>query len=389
MDTGNIFLKLLTRKGRSRIFKYPFLKPELAYGDALDKYLGELERTHIYTNYGPLNQRFQQRLLSEHFQDTGHCVTVNNATSGLIAAISMLRRQRRKFALMPSFTFAATPLAAMWAGLEPFFVDVNPDTWNMCHQSLEDAIAILGDDVAVIVPYSAMGNPIDVDYYEQHIANGLPVVVDAASSFGTRQNGKQFGHGFTGTVVYSFHATKTFGIGEGGLVYSSNEDTIAQIKRFGNFGFNDQRLSQFMGMNTKLSEFHAAVGLATLDTFEQTILKRRETLAQYRSAMDHHHMLERQWCVPKSSAELCYQFIPMCAPPGVDNIAITQKMAQNSIEIKNYFSPSCHQLPTFEEFGRVPLPHTEQLSRRVISLPVWSNMPRQVVDEIMETLNNA
>lgn len=370
------------------MFKYPFLKPELANGPELQHYLAELETTHIYTNYGPLNQRFQDRILNEHFNSVGHCVTVNNATSGLIAAISTLKRPRRKFALMPSFTFAATPLSAMWAGLEPFFVDIDPETWNMSHQSLEDAMAILGDDVAVIIPYSAMGNPVDVAYYEKHIANGIPVVVDAASSFGTRENGKQFGEGFSGAVVYSFHATKTFGIGEGGLVYSNNPDTIARVKSCGNFGFNEQRLSETQGLNTKLSELHAAVGLATLDTFEQTINKRRETLAQYQEAIAHHRMIERQWCVPKSSADLCYQFIPMCAPPEKNNVTIANEMAKQSIEIKNYFSPSCHQQPSFEQCGRVPLTFTEHLASRVISLPVWSSMPRNAIDEIMECLNN-
>lgn len=225
----------------------PFLRPNLVKkGDYLH-FLSRIEDSRLFSNYGPLNSLFEDRVIKEVFNHTGAAVTVNNATSGLMLAISQCKRPNARYALMPNFTFAATPLAAMWCGLEPYFVDISQDDWCMNEYLLNELIEKLGEQVAVVVPYATFGTHMDLNYYQKLQDAGIPVVVDAAASFGTTMNDGHFGKGFSGSMVFSFHATKVFGIGEGGLVYSGNKQNIDQIRQAGNFGFSDSRESVYSG----------------------------------------------------------------------------------------------------------------------------------------------
>ena len=110
----------------------------------------------------------------------------------------------------------------------------------------------------------------DLTAYQSWHEHGVPVVVDAAASFGATAAGGHFGKNFPGAVVFSFHATKAFGIGEGGLVYSRDTDLISRIRQAANFGFSETRECVLTGLNGKLSEYAAAIALATLDIVERT-----------------------------------------------------------------------------------------------------------------------
>lgn len=134
------------------------------------------------------------------FNGIGSAVTVSNATIGLILAIAHSKRPQGKYAVMPSFTFAATPLAAEWCGLEPYFLDIEPENWQMNREQLEQAVKLLGDEIAVIVPYATFGTAIDLSVYNKLQEQGIPVVIDAAASFGTisPEEATHFGKGFGG-----------------------------------------------------------------------------------------------------------------------------------------------------------------------------------------------
>ena len=133
----------------------PFLKPTLPGADSIGRYLKEMDESRLYSNFGPLVQILETRLLESLFGGEGTITTVHNATLGLMLAIDTMRRPSGRYALMPSFTFAATPLAAMWAGLTPYFIDIDEDTWLLSGKGLDDAIASLGSDIAIVVPYAS------------------------------------------------------------------------------------------------------------------------------------------------------------------------------------------------------------------------------------------
>ncbi len=364
----------------------PFLRPKvISHVHYLD-FLSQMEDSRLYSNYGPLNSLFEDRVVNEVFEHTGAVVTVNNATSGLMLAISQCKRPQARYALMPSFTFAATPLAALWCGLEPYFVDISQDDWCMNENLLDELIESLGEQVAVVVPYATFGTYMDLTYYQKLHDAGIPVVVDAAASFGTIGENGHFGKGFTGNIVFSFHATKAFGIGEGGLVYSGNQQSIQHIRQAGNFGFSNSRESIFQGMNSKISEFTAAVALATLDEYPQKKAARQQIYGLYLQHFTRLKMFEEGWVVQESEGSIPHQFFSVLCPEDELNINIAEWLASHQIESRTYFSPACHQHRLFSCYSSKTLQVTERICERILSLPLWEEMKEDDVEMITERL---
>lgn len=366
--------------------KIPFLRPNLVDRSCYMKYLEEIDDSNIYSNFGPLNVLFERRVLDEYFDNIGAVTTVANATLGLMLAISEFRRPTGRYALMPSFTFAAAPLAALWCGLEPYFIDVREDDWLMDERLLADAVEKLREDVAVVVPYATFGTGMDLAMYRSLHDNGTPVVVDAAASFGTSGADGQFGKGFPGPVIFSFHATKAFGIGEGGLVYSGDAERVGRIRRDSNFSFSADRESTSQGLNAKLSEYAAAVALSTLDAFPGKLAKRSEIYRFYTETLKGGGLLERGWSVQNVSGDIPFQFMAALCPEGQSNTQYVERLALSGIDSRTYFSPACHRQQQFHSAARTSMTATEELERRVISLPLWETMAERDVQRVVEGL---
>ena len=364
----------------------PFLKPSIVKKEAYLKYLAHIDEARYYSNFGPLNSIFEKRVLSEYFNDLGAITTVNNATTALILAISVTKRPDAKYALMPSFTFAATPLAAIWCGLEPYFIDIREDNWCMDEKQVDHALEILGDQVAVIIPYATFGTCLDLTYYDRIQHSKVPVIVDAAPAFGTSGDNGQLGIEFNGMIVFSLHATKPFGIGEGALVYSNRTKIIAQVRRASNFGFSDERECLFPGLNGKLSEYSAAIALATLDKFPQKIQKRNALHKIYFEQFKKNELFEKGWIIQKTSGNIPYQFISVLCPKEISNLDIVRYLEDNSIQSRFYFSPACHQQRAFIDYPRTSMRVTERVSQRIVSLPLWEDMPVEDIATIVSKL---
>lgn len=364
----------------------PFLRPNLVRREAYAAYLDQIDDSHIYSNYGPLNTRFEQRILNEFFKDQGALTTVANATLGLMLAISLCHRPGKQYAIMPSFTFAATPLAAMWCGLEPYFIDIDPDGWHLDVNQVEQTLKHLGNDVAVLIPYATFGSDIDLSRYAAWHDAGVPVVVDAASSLGTRGDKLHFGQGFPGTVVFSLHATKSFPIGEGGVVYSNNSEIIARLRRAANFGFTSERVCNLLGLNAKLSEMHAAVGLATLDVFDEKKSLRQRVDHWYHELFEEHALTKSGWRFQRTTGTMARQFVPTMCSQALTNQIVVDLLKQENIEARTYFRPACHQQPQFASLPKSSLQITESVAKRIVSLPLWEDMEHEDVVRVVATL---
>jgi dTDP-4-amino-4,6-dideoxygalactose transaminase len=366
--------------------KFPFLVPNLVKKENYLDLISQIENSGRYSNYGPLNSLFEDRVVNEMFDHIGAAVTVNNATTGLMLAISQYKRPNARYALMPSFTFAATPLAAMWCGLEPYFVDITEDNWCMNEHLVDELIDKLGDQVAVVVPYATFGTNMDLTYYQKLQDAGIPVVVDAAASFGTIRDGGHFGKGFSGLIVFSFHATKAFGIGEGGLVYSGNQQIIQQIRQAGNFGFSGARESTILGMNSKISEYTAAIALATLDVYQEKTAVRQNLYHKYLYYFTNLGLFDKGWVLHKSSGNIPHQFFPVLCSKEEVNSNIVATLAAHHIELRTYFSPACHQQKLFACHPSSSMQVTDSISRRILSLPLWEEMAEKDVKWVAERL---
>ena len=257
----------------SPLHEIPFLQPRPPALSELVSELKAIEASGIFTNYGPVNERLEEALTVHLFGGLGGCLTANSATTALMMAIREAARPDRKYALMPSFTFAATAHAALWAGLTPLLCDIDGETWAASEHAVERLLQAYADDVACVIPYAPFGNCIDLEFYSNVAAKyGVGLVVDAAASLGSLdETGRHFGTGLAHAVIFSMHATKLFATAEGGVIYCGDLDRLARLRAIRNFGFAQPRIATLPELNAKLSEVGALLGLVRLQNFEQLI----------------------------------------------------------------------------------------------------------------------
>ena len=367
--------------------------------------LREIEDSGVFSNFGPVNTRLEHDMVARLFAGEGACVAVCNATVGLMLAVQQAigprpaqRHARTRYALMPSFTFAAAAQAALWCGLTPLFCDIDPTTWTACAADEERLLAHHGSDIAVVMPYATFGYDLDLSRYaELTRRHGVPVVVDAAASIGTASaDGRGFGTGFGGLVVYSMHATKSFATGEGGIVYSANPDAIARLRQMCNFGFaakpaanaqgvsatsrfgeptgglrGQPRTATMLGLNGKLSEVGALLAHLRLDGYQEIVSRRAALMRGYRQALPE---LTYQPELPGTQA---HQFAPGLLPPALAprRGEIAAALAAQGIGSAPDFSPHLMQQDFFAEHGvGRALPVTDDVASRVVSLPLFDGM---------------
>jgi dTDP-4-amino-4,6-dideoxygalactose transaminase len=346
--------------------------------------LRQIEDSGVFSNFGPVNTKLERDMVAQLFGGVGGCMAVCNATIGLMLAVQQAirtRPTRRRYALMPSFTFAATAHAAIWCGLTPLFCDIDPLDWTPDGDSELRLLEQYGDDIAVIMPYATFGADIDLARYAAlTVQFGVPVVVDAAASLGTiAANGSGFGTGFQGNVVFSMHATKSFATGEGGLIYSGNPDAVAELHQMANFGFGQPRIATMPGLNGKLSEIGALLAQLRLSEYDRVLAKRRRLMESYKRALP---QLIFQGGEARSQA---YQFASAVLPETISHrrAEFCAGLAARGIGCATYFSPHLAEQPFFQEHGVASdLAVTNDIANRMISLPIYDSMTRRDLAEV-------
>ena len=378
--------------------KIPFLQPNPSRLSLLGAELARIEDSGVFSNYGPVNTRFEGALTDAVFGGVGGCVTVCNATIGLMLAIrhavdaatkghadGQTGAARRRYVLMPSFTFAATAHAALWCGLTPLLCDIDPDTWLPCRESEDALLAQYEGQVAAIVPYATFGNCLDMERYDRiSREHGVPVVVDAAASLGSLDAlGRGFGTGSRHSVVFSMHATKTFAVAEGGVIYNADPDALAAIRAMGNFGFTEPRVARLPGLNSKLCEVTALQALAKLAEFPFVVEHRIALADQYGRSLP-------GWTFQKMVGKRhAHQFMPMLIPasyPGT-RAAFIDELRHHGIGAATYFSPHLFEQPYFRDTCVAgDLRVTERIASRIVALPMSDALTCEHVTLICDLL---
>lgn len=366
----------------ARLTDVPLMRPNPARLSDHAELLRQIECSGIFSNYGPVNTELEAGFINQMFGGHGRCMTVCNATIGLMMAIrAALGPQpdtRRRYALMPSFTFAATAHAAQWAGLTPLLCDIDPLRWLPDPADEARLLARHGDEIAVVMPYATFGNNLDLQRYNALSARtGIPAVVDAAASLGSLDaSGQQFGTNSPHSIVFSMHATKTFAAAEGGLIYSSCAETIDTLRLMGNFGFGAPRAATMPGINSKLGEISALLGLLKLREFD-TIIAHREAMT--RLYLENLPELQFQ-CL--AGLRQAIAFVPFLLPQDLAPArpAIMTALKARGIGTGAYFSPHLAEQPWFRESCRFEaLPVSDDVARRIITLPMSDIITRENV----------
>lgn len=369
------------RGGRLR---HSLTKPMAAPLSAYPDLLRDIERSCWLSNYGPVNGALERALTDKLFGGRGATLTVSSATVGLMLALraaTWRRPTEARYVVMPAFTFAAAAHAVLWAGLTPLLIDSDPDDWSASASAERRALERCKGTVAAVMPYATFGRHIDLARYDA-IADefGLPIVVDAAASVGTTgADGLNFGAATRHTVVFSMHATKAFGVGEGGFVHSGNSRVIEELRCMGQFGFNGERAASMPGLNAKLSEIAALSASIKLQGLDACISHRQALAERYGAELP-------GWQVQAGSEpRRAFQFMPMLLPPDLaaHRDAIQGALSSLGVGTGCYFSPHIAQQPYFERVCAADdLPVADDLSRRVISLPIHDGLQLEDVGEI-------
>lgn len=372
------------------VLRIPFLRPNPAKLSLRAKDLAEIEASGIFSNYGPVNTRFEARLGQTVFGSERCCVTVGNATLGLMLAVKQAVgwKPRQRYALMPSFTFAAAAQAALWCGLTPLLCDVDQETWLPDPRAEDALLSRYGDEIAVLLPNATFGNCLDLGRYHRiSKARGIPLVVDAAAALGSLDaGGRPFGIGCPHPLIFSMHATKAFATGEGGVVYSANPELVASIRAMGNFGFGVPRNATMPGLNAKLSEVCALLALAKLDEFDAVAQRRHDLFEHYRT------LLPEFTFQKMTGRRVAHQFVAVLLPESCRGRVpvVIETLRQQGIGAARYFVPHLAAQPFFRETCVAgDLPVTEALSDRIVALPMSDTLGEDEVAGICAALRRA
>lgn len=367
----------------ARTERLRYQRPELPSLDEVARYYAVSEETRIYSNGGPCHEHLALRM-ADYIGDVS-CVPVGNCTLGLMAALRVVCGEpeaNRNLIAVPSFTFTATACAIRWAGFEPLFVDVDPDSWQLDPAALEEAVKRHGASVAGVMGCSTFGTPaphaIRQGWREVCARHGLSgrLLIDSAAGFGAvDENGRPLGS-LGETEIFSFHATKPFAIGEGGVVVTPHDEVAEALTRMINFGIDpDSRLSLVAGINAKMSELAAATGLAMLDRFQQTLARRRATAARLQSRLAGCRLTYQ-----KGSAGSTWQVFQVLMPDADTRQRGLELAEAHRIEVRTCFDPPLHRHPAFiGSPAGGSLAVTERLAARALSLPMANTLgPRQI-----------
>lgn len=357
----------------------------------VQRYFSMSEDAGWFSNYGPCVQLLESRCSAFLGMDTPG-VSVHNATSGLMVALRAAigdPQPERPFVVVPSFTFVASVTAIVWGGWTPLFIDVDPEDWQVSLEDLE-RLADRKTEIAGVMLCSTFGTSPSSDRRRRH--NDLlayldvPVVVDSAAGFGsTDAEGRRLGD--QGDIeVFSFHATKPFAIGEGGLLTSADQAVLRRARDLANFGFDEHRnLPGLIGVNAKVPELSAAVGLVVLETFTEVLTHRRHAAEWLYSELAPGGV-GRQL----GNATSSFQFLPVLMPDAASRERVLKLASEKRVEVKVYFAPPMHRVPAFKHFPTFgALRATDDLVSRIVCLPMYNSIRGEELQAVRDLVLSA
>lgn len=352
----------------------PFLPP-------LPEFLPFLEQiwnSRTLTNGGPFHQRLEAALC-EHL-GVPHISLFTNATIALVSALQALRVTGE--VITTPYTFVATAHSLLWNGIKPVFVDVEPGSLNLDPSKIEAAIT---PQTTAIMPIHCYGRPCNVEEI-QRIADtyNLKVIYDAAHAFGVNHAGSSvLNHG--DLSILSFHATKVFNTFEGGAIISPDAKTKKRIDNLKNFGFVDETTVIAPGINGKMSEFNAALGLLQLAHVQRAIEQRQTLDLRYREKLSAIPGIE---CLDRGpGAEANYSYFPILVKPehACSRDAVYAKLKARNIHPRRYFYPLVSDFPMYRGLPsahRDNLPVATAAASQILCLPIYPELDPATVDSI-------
>jgi dTDP-4-amino-4,6-dideoxygalactose transaminase len=356
----------------------PVTKPYLPNREKLKSYIDGIYERQWLTNNGQLVQELTQRL--EKYLGVENLLLVSNGTLALQIAyralgINELVNGKPAQAITTPFTFIATASSLKWDGVQPVFADIDPQTWCLAPKNIEAEIT---PQTRAIIPVHVFGNACNVEAIgaiaQQY---NLKVIYDASHAFGVTYKGESLlKHGDASTL--SFHATKLFHTGEGGAIVFKRKEDLERARKMINFGITGPESIEELGINAKMNELQAAMGLCVLDEIQQN-LRAREYIGQhYERGLD--QLVELQ----TKSSELIYNYayFPIVLESETQAVAVAGHLKENGILVRRYFYPSLESVRSLGAGQKQPV--SNDIASRVLCLPIFSGLSEESVDLILE-----
>jgi len=358
----------------------PLLVPYMPTTDQVVKYFRQIDSNRKYTNFGPLCAEFESRVaaVATDASSTAYASSVANCTLGIELALLALDLAPGSRVLLPSVTFAATATAVIRSGMTPVFADVDPGTWALTPDIARSVLQV--SSVSAVLPVSTFGYAHDASQWDAFtLQTGVPVIIDAAGAFGNQRVGE------TTDVVFSFHATKSFGAAEGGAVVSSVQHRVDRIRKLSNFGLDTSTgLLDEIGTNAKMSEYHCALGLASFDHWERIKSERIELYRHYSQRAS--EACERVVLQTKSPDGV-YPLFPVLLPEGCSARDASAWLSTRGIETRGWYSPPLHLHPALRDADTAgTLEVCENIGGRIIGLPFFVDMSELQIEAVLREL---
>ncbi len=357
-----------------------FQRPVFPPLEDIEAYYVESRRLGWFANSGPCHDQLEAR--AGALLGGRRVVPVSSAGLGIVLALRALLGQpqpERRQVIVPSFTFAASAAAIVWAGFEPVFCDIDAESWQLSPERLHAALTARQGRVAAVLACTTFGTPppgaqLDACMTATYEA-GVPLMVDAAAALGTATTGGRMPE----AEIFSMHATKPMPIGEGGLVVLRDDDTANRVRLLANHGLDDDHLAIEVGLNAKLDEWHCATALAGLDRLHETLEARRERAAMVRASVR-----DLNIAFQLNAEHSSTQFVPALMSSGAARDRLVEVARVRGVQTRTYYDPPLHRMPAYAGYERADdLRVTDEIAARIVSLPMATDLTTDELERII------
>lgn len=346
----------------------PVTKPYLPSREKLDKYLDGIYERQWLTNNGQLVQELTHRL--EDYLGVENLLLVSNGTLALQIAyralgVSDASPGAQPEAITTPFTFIATASSLKWDGVQPVFSDIDPETWCLNPANIEAAIT---PGTRAIVPVHVFGNACDVEAIDVIAQkHNVKVIYDACHAFGVNYKGESLlKHGDATTL--SFHATKLFHTGEGGAIIFNRKEDLERAKKMINFGITGPESIEELGINAKMNELQAAMGLCVLDEMEENLKARANVWHRYERALSNKLQLQSK----PEALDYNYAYFPVVFESEEQAVQVAAILKDNGVLARRYFYPSLESVECLGVGAHQPV--SKDIASRILCLPIFDQL---------------
>jgi len=326
------------------------------------------------TNRGELVLELEEKL--KDFLQTNSILITNNGTVPLQIAMKLLANGGE--VITTPFSYVATTASIVWENCTPVFVDIHPDYLTIDETKIEAAITA---NTTAILATHVFGNPCNVEVIDKIAQkHHLKVIYDAAHCFGVSYKGSSIFE-FGDVSTCSFHATKLFHTGEGGALFCKDKSLMHQLFYSHNFGHDGPLAFHGLGINGKISELQAAMGLAILPYMQHIVTERRKVVEYYDTHLEFKSLKKIKL---REDTEWNYSYYPVILENEVQLLEVQKELNDNAIFPRRYFYPS---LNTIDYVKGQKMPVSESIASRILCLPLYVGLPENVLETICKIIN--